>query len=118
MARKTGLSYAESKLYDPSYNMQLGSAYLFRLLKGYNGSYVLSVAAYNAGPGNVRGWMSTFGTPRGSVEVAVDWIEEIPFAETRNYVQRVMENLQVYRRLVEYKNPPPLSIEQDIMKSM
>lgn len=99
MARKTKTLYSKNRLFEAEYNMRLGSEYLSRLIKGYDGSYVLAVAAYNAGPGNVRRWIRTFGAPGKSEAAAINWIEEIPFAETRNYVQRVLENLQVYRQL-------------------
>jgi soluble lytic murein transglycosylase len=84
---------------DSSYNVKLGSHSLKKLIDGYKGSYVLAIAAYNAGPGNVKKWLNYYGDPRNKekIEEVVDWIESIPFYETRNYVQRVLENLQVYR---------------------
>jgi soluble lytic murein transglycosylase len=82
---------------DPVWNVTLGSAYLERLRGAYGGSVPLAVAAYNAGPGNVRRFFAMNGNPRdGDV---IDWIESIPFAETRNYVQRVLENAVVYETL-------------------
>lgn len=99
VARKTGLGYRRDQLFDPEYNMIVGSRYLSRLVDSYGGSYVMAIAAYNAGPGNVRRWTRQFGTPGNDPDSAIGWIERIPFAETRNYVQRVMENLQVYRHL-------------------
>lgn len=98
-ARKSGIRYDKKRLFEADYNMLLGSHYLSRMIESYDGSYVLAIAAYNAGPGNVRKWIRQFGTPGNDVESAINWIEQIPFAETRNYVQRVMENLQVYRQL-------------------
>jgi soluble lytic murein transglycosylase len=83
--------------HDRGYNVQLGTAHLGNLLETFGGSYVLSVAAYNAGGARVRTWIGEYGDPRNADVDPVDWIESIPFAETRNYVQRVMENLQVYR---------------------
>ena len=83
---------------DPAYNIRLGRAYLAALIKQYGGSYVLAIAAYNAGPGAVKRWIRTLGDPRLDDEDVIDWIEAIPYSETRNYVQRVLENLQVYRR--------------------
>lgn len=100
-AKKHHLSFARDKLYDPQYNMTLGGHYVSRLINSYDGSYVLAIAAYNAGPGNVRKWMQLFGTPNNSVDNAVNWIEKVPFPETRNYIQRVLENLQVYRTLAD-----------------
>jgi soluble lytic murein transglycosylase len=82
---------------DGGYNIRLGRAYLQELLGYYDGSYVLSIAAYNAGPDRVNGWISLFGDPRDNGVDVVDWVETIPWSETRNYVQRVLENLQVYR---------------------
>jgi soluble lytic murein transglycosylase len=112
-AKKHHIGYSKDKLYEPQYNMTLGSHYLARMINSYDGSYVLAIAAYNAGPGNVRKWMQRFGTPGNSVDNAVNWIEKIPFAETRNYVQRVLENLQVYRHL-ESKSEIKLALGQDL----
>lgn len=82
---------------DPSYNLTLGQAYLGDMLKTYDGSYVLALAAYNAGPSRVKRWVQEYGHPRDAEVNTIDWVELIPFEETRNYVQRVLENLQVYR---------------------
>jgi len=96
MAKVVGVPFsAERLLTDATYNLTLGEAYLDKLLDSFGGSYVLAAAAYNAGPKRVKDWLDSYGDPR-SVE-AVDWIEAIPFQETRNYIQRVLENLQVYR---------------------
>jgi soluble lytic murein transglycosylase len=84
-------------LSDPVYNMQMGTAELSNLLMGYNGSYILTFAGYNAGRGRVQQWIAAYGDPRDPRVDPVDWVERIPIAETRNYVERVMENLQVYR---------------------
>jgi soluble lytic murein transglycosylase len=75
----------------------MGAAELAALLQEYRGSYVMAFAAYNAGRGRVDKWVAQYGDPRDPGVDAVDWVERIPFAETRNYVQRVMENLQIYR---------------------
>lgn len=83
---------------DPDYNVTLGSAYLQGLLDDYNGSYVLAIATYNAGPMNTGEWIDLFGDPRDPKADIVDWIEMIPFYETRNYVQRVLENRLVYQK--------------------
>lgn len=98
MAQKLRIRYVHGMLTrDPSYNMKLGRAYLGELLARYRGHYVLALAAYNAGPYRVQTWLAENGDPRKSAEAAVDWIEQIPYPETRNYVQRVLENLQIYR---------------------
>jgi soluble lytic murein transglycosylase len=82
---------------DGSYNIALGRGYLEKLLEDFGGSYALAIAGYNAGPGRVRQWLQDHGDPRGEAIAMVDWIELIPIAETRRYVERVLENLQVYR---------------------
>lgn len=97
-APRAGLVYSEARLNDPAYNIALGATFFGRLMDSYNGSYVLAVAAYNAGPGNVNRWLRTLGDPRQDKDV-LDWIEAIPFSETRNYVQRVLENAVVYDAL-------------------
>jgi len=98
-AGKMGLGYSESQLWEPSYNMRLGSGYFQRMLSYYGGSYVLAVAAYNAGPGNVNRWLGANGDPRMGGTDVVQWIENIPIFETRNYVQRVLENAVMYDML-------------------
>lgn len=98
MSKKAGVPYEPLRLTsDASYNILLGSSYLDGLIEKFNGSYILAVAGYNAGPGRSVRWMETNGDPRNSVNDAIDWIEMIPFTETRNYVQRVMEGMMVYR---------------------
>ena len=113
-ARREGLTFQRGALTsDPQYNMTLGSAHLADLIDDFGGSYVLAIAAYNAGSSNVRSWITDWGDPRSNSVDTVDWIELIPFAETRNYVQRVTENLQVYRhRLAEA--PTPITLERDL----
>jgi soluble lytic murein transglycosylase len=97
VAGKLGLSYELSALTsDPQYNITLGSTYFQQVLSYFNGSYPLAVAAYNAGPGNVNRWLRANGDPRTGAIDMVDWIEAIPIFETRNYVQRVLENAVVY----------------------
>ena len=99
VAQKAGLAYSMDRLTsDPAYNATLGAAFLGEQLGRFDGSYVLTFAGYNAGPGRAREWIKRYGDPRGKdVEAVVDWIEHIPYAETRSYVQRVMENYQVYK---------------------
>jgi len=97
-AGKVGLSYSVRRLTtDSAYNIALGTGYLAQMLRRYDGSVPLAAAAYNAGPGNVDKWLKTFGDPRAGAVGMIDWIELIPIAETRNYVQRVLENRHVYR---------------------
>lgn len=96
-AGKLGLSYDYARLTgDPGYNMQLGTAYFGRVMDTFAGSYVLAIAAYNAGPGNVRKWIAQYGDPRSGGVDPVDWVEDIPFTETRGYVQNVLANTVVY----------------------
>jgi soluble lytic murein transglycosylase len=98
VARKAQLPYSLDRLTtDGIYNLVLGRSYLERLIDDFAGSYPLAIASYNAGPGRVRQWLHDFGDPRGEDVAMVDWIEMIPFTETRIYVQRVLENLQIYR---------------------
>ena len=97
-ASHAGVAYDEARLQsDPAFNAQLGAFHLGELLGEYRGSYVLTFAAYNAGGGNVKKWIEAYGDPRSEKVDPIDWIERIPFTETRNYVQRVAENLHVYR---------------------
>jgi soluble lytic murein transglycosylase len=95
-AGKLGLDYDYARLADPSYNLLLGAGYFSRMLDYYGGSYVLAVAAYNAGPGNVNRMIQANGDPRMPGSDVVRWIEQIPLTETRGYVQRVLENAVVY----------------------
>ena len=98
VSRSLGLAYSRSRLRsDPAYNIALGSAYLAELLETFGGNRPLALAAYNAGPGRVEEWLRTYGDPRGGKVDPVDWIELVPFAETRNYIQRVLESTEVYR---------------------
>jgi peptidoglycan lytic transglycosylase len=101
-------------LQDPVYNMQMGAAELSNLLSGYNGSYILTFAGYNAGRGRVRQWIAAYGDPRDPNIDPVDWVERIPIAETRNYVARIMENLQVYR--ARFGGSSKLLIEADLKR--
>jgi soluble lytic murein transglycosylase len=98
-AGKLGLGYDPGSLNDPSYNIMLGSSYFQRMLDYYGGSYPLAVAAYNAGPGNVNRWIAANGDPRMPGADMLRWIEQIPLFETRNYVQRVLENAVVYEAM-------------------
>jgi soluble lytic murein transglycosylase len=98
IARKFKVTYDQKRLLsDKVYNVQMGAAELGDLLADYRGSYILTFVGYNAGRGRVRDWIKRFGDPRDPNVDPVDWVEKIPFSETRNYVQRILENLQVYR---------------------
>jgi len=97
-ANMSGLPYRLNELTtNPSYNIQLGMATLNEYLARWDGSYILAIATYNAGPANVERWVEIYGDPRDPQIDPIDWIESIPYPETRNYVQRVLENLEVYR---------------------
>ena len=98
VAGKVGVPYVQDKLTrDPAYNVSLGTQYLGDMLQKFGGSYELALAAYNAGPGRVSRWLESIGDPRAGKIDMVDWIEMIPIRETRNYVQRIMEGVGVYR---------------------
>jgi soluble lytic murein transglycosylase len=97
-AKRFGVAYDWDRMVsDPVYNTQMGAAELSALLREYGGCHIMTFAGYNAGRGRVREWVKQHGDPRDPNVDAIDWVERIPLAETRNYVQRVMENLQVYR---------------------
>lgn len=113
-ASKLGLAYAPGALTsDAGFNMRVGDAYFQHLLGVFGGSYPLAVAAYNAGPGNVGKWLRANGDPRTGGIDWVEWIEHIPFSETRTYVQHVLENAVVYEALypqhAAYHGSNPLS---------
>ncbi|HTO65577.1 MAG TPA: lytic transglycosylase domain-containing protein [Bradyrhizobium sp.] len=99
---------------DPVYNTALGAAELGGLIEDFRGSYIMTFAAYNAGRGSLKKWIDRYGDPRDPKVDAVDWVELIPFSETRNYVQRVMENLQVYR--ARFSGGRGLQIEADLRR--
>lgn len=110
VAKDLKLGYQPAKLTDDaSYNVQLGSHYLQGLLSNWDNNYVLALAAYNAGHGRVRRWVQEWGDPRNPSVDPIDWIELIPFSETRNYVQRVLEGVQVYRSLL---NQQPVAVDR------
>lgn len=98
IARRLGIAFDPERLRrDPAYNVQFGSAEIADLVNTYDGNHVLAFVGYNAGRGRVKEWIARYGDPRDTSVDVVDWVERIPFTETRIYVQRVMENLQVYR---------------------
>ena len=113
MAKKNDVTFVHERLTeDADYNVHLGQTYLSDLVNEFNGSYILALAAYNAGPSRARQWMREYGDPRESTVDAIDWIEMVPFAETRNYIQRVLENLQVYRYMM---SPTQVALTPDSM---
>jgi len=113
VCKKYGASFDLRRMKtDPVYNTALGAAELGGLIDDYRGSYIMTFAAYNAGRGSVRKWIERYGDPRDPKVDAVDWVELIPFSETRNYVQRIMENLQVYR--ARFGGGTRLQIEADL----
>ena len=119
VSRQLKVNYSKALLTaDPAYNARLGSAYLAGLIERFNGSYVLAIASYNAGPANVGRWLKQWGDPRTGEIDMIDWIEFIPFSETRNYVQRVIENLQVYRERLAQEDGSVLRISYDINRGM
>ena len=115
VSRQLGIEYSLGQLTsNPSYNISLGTTYLSEQLATFGGSYIMAAAAYNAGPSRPRQWAQRYGDPRFmGVEDAVDWIEGIPFNETRNYVMRVLEGMHVYRQRLGGR-PVPLRIQEDI----
>jgi soluble lytic murein transglycosylase len=115
VAKKFGAPFDPKRLLaDPVYNMQLGAAELGDLLADMRGSYILTFVAYNAGRRRAAEWSERYGDPRDPKVDPVDWVERIPFTETRNYVQRVLENLQVYR--LRFGGSPQLMIEADLRR--
>ncbi len=113
-ARKLGVSYSQSRITsDPKYAVLLGSAFLKENLERFGGSYILTFAAYNAGPGRPPEWIERFGDPRTNDVSAIDWVERIPFSETRNYVMKLIENLQVYESRIHNET---LDISKDLKR--
>jgi soluble lytic murein transglycosylase len=100
---------------EPAYNLRLGQTYLRGLVDDYSGSYLIALAAYNAGPGRAQSWLRENGDPRGGTVDPIDWVELIGIEETRNYVQRVMENIQVYRRVLGHADPAG-ALEKDFAR--
>jgi soluble lytic murein transglycosylase len=117
IARRHKIAFSQNRLLDdPVYNMQLGAAELAERIQELGGSFILAFVAYNAGPRRVSEWTQRYGDPRDPKVDPVDWVERIPFTETRSYVQRVLENLQIYR--VRFGGAPQLLIEADLRRGM
>ncbi|MDR3511077.1 MAG: transglycosylase SLT domain-containing protein [Caulobacteraceae bacterium] len=115
IARRIGEPYGAGRLDDPDYNMRLGASYLGHMINNFSGSYVLAAAAYNAGPGRPAEWVGYCGDPRTSSVDPVDFIECIPFSETRNYVMRVLEAAEVYRARLN-GGAAPLNLAADLKR--
>ncbi len=111
VARKLGIRFQSSLLTNTNYNLRLGTTFIQNQLAIFDGSYVLALAGYNAGPRRVREWMAQIGDPRDANVDPVDWVEMIPITETRNYVQRIIESLQVYRARLGGGQAPLLIIK-------
>lgn len=115
-AKKLGIAYDQNAWRnDIRYNVRLGTAYVANLVSNYDGNYVMAIAGYNAGPGRIREWVQAYGDPRDPTIDIVDWMERIPFSETRNYVHRVLENLQVYRYRLEGRK---LELARDLKRGV
>lgn len=112
LARELGIGFSASRLTDPAYNIRLGSRYLADRIEQFDGSLILAIASYNAGPARVRQWLGSIGDPRDGRD-PVDWIELIPVEETRNYVQRVLEATQIYRARLN-KGSARLALRRDL----
>ncbi|WP_069956557.1 lytic transglycosylase domain-containing protein [Magnetovibrio blakemorei] len=107
VAKDNRIPYSRDKLLnDPHYNLIIGQVYLADMVEQFKGSYPMALAAYNAGPHRVKTWMRSFGDPRNAEVDIIDWVEMIPYSETRNYVQRVLENLGVYRATQTAQDAP------------
>jgi soluble lytic murein transglycosylase len=114
VAKWHGETYSKKNLSaDPAYNVSLGTAFLHRLISNYDGSYMMALAGYNAGPGRIRQWVRKFGDPREVSVDPIDWIERIPFTETRDYVHKIMESAQVYRSRLRGDHAP-LQLAEDL----
>jgi soluble lytic murein transglycosylase len=114
--RRLGVGYNFAALTsDPGYNMMLGASYLGLRVSEFGGSYILAIASYNAGAGRIRQWIEQYGDPRDPGVDPIDWMEMIPFQETRSYVHRVLENVQVYRTRLAGQ-PARIELERDVTR--
>jgi soluble lytic murein transglycosylase len=117
IAKKFGVTFDQHRLlHDNVYNVQMGAAELGDDIARYRGSYILAFAGYNAGAGRVKEWVERYGDPRDPRVDPIDWVERIPFSETRNYVERILENLQVYR--ARFAGSAKLMIEADLRRGL
>ena len=106
VAGKLGIKVAKTDLHNrPELNVNLGQHYLKKMLRRYDGSHAITLAAYNAGSGNLARWLNQVGDPRGNKMNLIDWIEHLPFRETRDYIHRVMENYAIYQQILGPQTP-------------
>jgi soluble lytic murein transglycosylase len=117
VAKRIGVAHSPAKLDDPDYNMRLGASYLGQMIDNFSGSYVMAVAGYNAGPGRSLQWVQDCGDPRNASVDPADFVECIPFSETRNYVMRVMEGMAVYRARIN-GGTAPLDLAADLKRGV
>ena len=115
VARRLGMGFSAEQLWDPDYNMTLGSYHLGELMAANGGSMLLATVGYNAGPARPGQWVARCGDPRGDANAAIDFIECAPFTETRNYMMRVMENMAVYKARLN-GGSAPLTPSADIAR--
>ncbi|MDB5471642.1 MAG: lytic transglycosylase [Caulobacter sp.] len=116
-ARQVGVEWQPDRLWEPEYNMRLGSGYLGQMVSNLGGSYVMAAAGYNAGPGRPVAWVQFCGDPRDPNGDPLDFLECIPFAETRNYVMNVLSNVEVYRARLNH-GQAPLTLSSDIRRGV
>lgn len=117
VARRLGLPFSAERLYDPDFNMTLGSYHLGELMSNFGGSMLLTTIGYNAGPARPPQWTARCGDPRGAAVDPIDFIECAPFTETRNYMMRVMENMSVYKARLN-GGSAPLTLSQDLRRGV
>jgi soluble lytic murein transglycosylase len=111
IARQHGIKHSPGRILDPEYNVKLGAAHLGDLIADHGGSYVLTLVSYNAGPRRSREWIAEYGDFRSGEVDPIDWVESIPFQETRQYVQKVLQNLHVYRSRLAPKTVRPMTAD-------
>ena len=115
VARELDMPFSAERLWDPDYNMTLGSYHLGDLMRRFGGSMLLTTVGYNAGPARPPQWVDRCGDPRGGVVDPVDFIECAPFTETRNYMMRVMENMGIYKARLN-GGSAPLTLSDDLRR--
>ena len=112
LGKKYKLRHSTGRLTsEPKYNVMMGTAYLSDIINKFNGSYIMTFAGYNAGPGNSLKWVKKYGDPRNNPNRAIDWIESIPLTETRKYVQKVMQNVHIYRSRLNPRAMTGISVD-------